>query len=78
MKHFNPVPKVLHFVPNYSQIALTNAENNGAGLSGLDLNSGWNWPAIKNLFDGISTISTKLPSGEVPEQINPFLSRISL
>ena len=59
-------------------VALINSLNNGAGLSGLDLNSGWNCPATKNLCVGISTISTKFPSGDVPDAFKPAFSNLSL
>lgn len=32
----------------YFFAAAINPLNNGPGLFGLDLNSGWNWPAMKN------------------------------
>ena len=57
-----------------SLAAFTNPTNKGCGLSGLEVNSGWNWLAIKKGWFGISTISTSLPSGEVPEQISPASS----
>ena len=43
--------------------ASTNPTNKGAGLCGLDFNSGWNCDAIKYGCSFISTISTKFPSG---------------
>ena len=75
--------KVLSFHINLKTIyisfaALTKPTNNGAGLLGLDFNSGWNCPAIKYGWFLYSTISTNFPSGEVPEQISPAFSNFSL
>ena len=46
--------------------AWTNPKKRGWGLLGRERNSGWNWVAIKNGCSGISIISTKRPSGDVP------------
>ncbi len=55
-----------------------NPLNNGPGLFGLDLNSGWNCEATKYGWSFSSTISTNLPSGDVPEHIKPASSIFSL
>lgn len=41
-----------------SAAAVTKPLNNGCGLLGLLLNSGWNWQATNHGCSGISTIST--------------------
>ena len=66
------------FILKYSFAAFIKALKIGAGRSGLDLNSGWNCPAIKNGWFLYSTISTKLPSGDVPDAIRPAASRHAL
>ena len=50
----------------FAEAALTNPKKRGWGWLGRERNSGWNWVAIKKGWLGISIISTKRPSGEVP------------
>ena len=63
--------------PRLSNDAPTNALINRCGRVGREINSGWNWQPTKNLFSGISTISTKRLSGETPEKTIPSASKIS-
>ena len=51
----------------FCMLAFIKESNNGCGLVGLDLNSGWNWLAIKCLCFGNSIISTKLAFSLIPE-----------
>ena len=53
-------------------LASTNPANSGCGLSGFDLNSGWNCTATYHGCAGSSTISTNLPSSERPTISRPF------
>jgi hypothetical protein len=55
---------------NYLLQAPTNPTNNGCGLSGRDINSGWNWTPSIHGWSLISTISVNWPSGLVPEITN--------
>ena len=50
-------------------------ENNGCGVKGLDLNSGWNWTPINHGWSFNSIISGKDPSGDKAEKIKPFFSK---
>ena len=52
--------------------AIVNALNICSGNPGLLLNSGWNCTPIKNLCEGISSISILLPLSLSPENIIPF------
>ena len=60
-----------------SNEAPTKALIKRCGRVGREINSGWNWQPTKNLFSGISTISTKRLSGDTPEKTIPFASKIS-
>ena len=46
----------------------------GWGRVGRERNSGWNWPATNHGWSGSSIISTRRPSGEVPEKTSPASS----
>ena len=52
-----------------------NPKNSGCGLFGRLLNSGWNCTPTKKSFPGTSTVSTMLPSGEVPLITSPASAR---
>lgn len=54
--------------------ACTKSRNNGCGLVGRDKNSGWNWDATNQGWFFSSIISTKRPSGLVPEKTKPAFS----
>ena len=56
-------------------LASTNPANSGCGLSGFDLNSGWNCTATYHGCDGSSTISTNLPSSDRPTISQPVLGQ---
>ena len=57
-------------------LASTKLANSGCGWSGFDLNSGWNCTAMNHGWPGSSTISTNLPSGDLPEIARPLSVRI--
>jgi len=57
-------------------MACTNPRNGGDGLSGLDLNSGWNCVAKKNRCEGSSKISIRLSF--LAEYTRPWLSSSSM
>ena len=45
-----------------------NDVNRGCGSNGFDFSSGWNWTPINHGWSGISTISGRMPSGDMPEK----------
>ena len=51
--------------------AATNAANSGCGRVGRDFSSGWNCAAMNKGCSGSSMISTRPPSGDVPENQRP-------
>ena len=69
-----------HLIFNYifATTASINPLNNGWGLSGLDLNSGWNWHATNQSNWGNSTTSANIPSGDIPENTRPFSAILSI
>src|SRR5205085_654294 len=58
----------------YARAAATNDRKSGCGALGRDLYSGWNWQPTNQGCPSSSTISTNLPSGEMPVTWNPFSS----
>ena len=56
-----------------SRAAPTNSRKSGAGRVGRDLNSGWNWLATNHGWSGSSTISTRRPPWNVPDDDEPVL-----
>ena len=57
--------------------AATKPSKIACGRLGREINSGWNWAAIKNGWPLISTISTKRPSGLRPEKVKPAAAKRS-
>ena len=53
------------------KLALIKDENRGWGSKGLDFNSGWNWTPTNQGWSGISNISGRELSGDIPEKISP-------
>ena len=58
----------------FCKVALINSRKSGCGRFGLETNSGWNCEATNHGWSFNSTISTKRPSGLVPENTKPRAS----
>jgi hypothetical protein len=58
----------------FCKVALIKSRNSGCGRVGLETNSGWNCDATNHGWSLSSTISTRRPSGLVPENTNPASS----
>src|SRR3569623_1587234 len=52
--------------------------NSGCGSNGRDLSSGWNCTPMNQGWSSYSTISGRMPSGDMPEKRMPRCSRRSL
>src|SRR5207244_10218710 len=57
-----------------SRAAAMNDRKSGWGAAGRDLYSGWNWQPRNHGCPSSSTISTNLPSGEMPVTRKPLSS----
>jgi hypothetical protein len=58
----------------FSKVAFIKSRNSGCGRVGLETNSGWNCDATNHGWSVSSMISTRRPSGLVPENTNPASS----
>ncbi len=58
----------------FSKVALIKSRKSGCGRVGLETNSGWNCDATNHGWSASSMISTRRPSGLVPENTNPASS----
>ena len=65
-----PAPFIDSYCHRFSA-ALISPTNSGCGLLGRLLNSGWNCTPTKKSSPGISTVSTRRPSGERPDRHSP-------